>query len=97
MKPEDDEIAFEQELAPGVYSALRRSPDGEIKRVAIQPFREGAPLYASSEIANVSEEARDGWHKLTSVYKAAGDGPAQVATPEYREGWSRIYDKKKLN
>lgn len=88
---EDDEIQFESEISPGVFSALRRSPDGEIKRVAVSPFREGAPLYSSSEIANVSEASVDGWHKLKNVYKS---GPAQVATPAYRDGYDRIFGKK---
>lgn len=97
MKPdEDDEIAFGPEISPGVRSALRRSPDGSIKEVVCQPLRDGAPLYPSSEIGNISQESEGGWHKLTNVCKAAGDGPAQVATPKYRAGYDRIFGKQKV-
>ena len=89
-----DEIKIGPEIAPGVSLALRRSPDGTVKEVACQPFREGAPLYESSEIVTIDREHRDGWRKLTTRYKAAGDGPAQVATPAYRDGYDRIFGKK---
>jgi hypothetical protein len=92
-KREHDEIQFGPEIAPGVHSALRRTPDGKIREVACSPLRDGVPLSPNSEIANVSKETEDGWHTLTDVCKLAGDGPAQVATPAYREGWSRIYAK----
>jgi len=86
-----DEIRFGPEIAPGVRSALRRSPDGTVREVACQQFREGAPLYESSEIADVDPTCNGGWHKLNVRYKV---GPAQVATPAYREGYDRIFGKK---
>lgn len=92
MKPiEPDEIQFGPELSPGVHAALRRTPDGEVRQVACSPMRDGAPLRPNSEVANVSETSEDGWHKLTSLYRT---GPAQVATPRYREGYDRIFGKK---
>jgi hypothetical protein len=96
VKEGDDEIQFESEIAPGVYSALRRSPDGEIRQITCSPTQDGAPVRPGAELANVSAESRDGWRKLTSLYKAAGDGPAQVATPAYREGYDRIFGKQKV-
>jgi hypothetical protein len=88
---EPDEIAFGPEISPGVHVALRRTPDGEIRQVVCSELRDGVSLSPSSEIANVSEGNEDGWYKLTNVYKA---GPAQVATPAYREGYDRIFGKK---
>jgi hypothetical protein len=88
----DEEIAFGPEIAPGVCAALRRSPDGEVRRVVCTPMREGASLAPGSEVAHVGEATGDGaWRKLTRLYKV---GPAQVATPEYREGSDRIFGKK---
>lgn len=89
---EDDEILFGPEIAPGVRSALRRSPDGSIREVTCSPLKDGATLQPSSEIANVSKTSEGGWHKLTDVYKLSG--PPQVATPRYREGYDRIFGKK---
>jgi hypothetical protein len=86
-KREHDEIWF----GPGVYAALRRTPDGEVRQVTCSPMRSGAPLRLGAELANVSEGNEDGWHPLTSIYKS---GPAQVATPAYREGYDRIFGKK---
>ena len=95
MKPKPtDEIRFGPEISPGVYSALRRQ-NGEIRRVVVSEAKEGAPLQSGREIAQVGEEENDGWYDLTSLYKlAAGDGPAQVATPAYRAGHDRIFGKK---
>jgi hypothetical protein len=41
----------------------------------------------------------DGWREAETLYsgpaqKAGGDGPAQVATKEYREGYDRIFGKR---
>jgi len=93
MKDENDKIAFGPEIAPGVHVAARRSPDGEVRQVAIMPMRDGAPLSPGSEVAHVDEACEDGWHTLTSVYKS---GPAQVATPAYREGYDLIFGKQKV-
>jgi hypothetical protein len=87
----DGEIQFGPEIAPGVHSALRRGPDGEIRQVACGPAKDGTPLRPSSEIVHVSEASEEGWHKVTSLYKS---GPAQVATPAYREGHDRIFGRK---
>lgn len=90
-KREHDEIYFGPEIEPGVYAGLRRTPDGEVRQVKCAPMRSGAPLRLNSELAHVDEPSEDGWHPLTSVYKS---GPAQVASPEYREGYDRIFGKK---
>ena len=88
----DDEIKLGPEIAPGVCVALRRSPSGEIREVACRLARDGTSSLGG-ELVYVSETSQDGWHKLTSVYKS---GPAQVATPEYRSGYDRIFGKQKV-
>ena len=90
-KREHDEIYFGPEISPGVYAALRRTPDGEVRQVTCAAMQSGVPLRPSSELAHAGESSEDGWRPLTSIYKA---GPAQVATPEYRAGYDRIFGKK---
>lgn len=85
-----DEIRIGPPIAPGVYSAVRRNDEGE-SVVAISPAKDGDPMHPGTELADISHECRDGWHELRSIYK---NGPAQVATPAYREGYDRIFGKK---
>jgi hypothetical protein len=92
-KREHDEIWFGPEIEPGVYAALRRTPDGEVRQVTCSPMRDGSPLRVNSELAHVDEPSDEGWCPLTSIYKV---GPAQVATPAYREGYDRIWGKQKV-
>lgn len=93
-KREHDEIWFGPEIEPGVYAALRRTPDGEVRQVRCASMQSGAPLRLGAELASVSEPAEDGWCPLTSLYRHSG--PAQVATPAYREGYDRIFGKQKV-
>jgi hypothetical protein len=48
-------------------------------------------MLPGSEIAHISPEDSDGWHEVQTLYR---NGPAQVATPKYREGYDRIFGKK---
>lgn len=85
------EIKFGPEVAPGVHSALRKNPDGTIDSVTCKATKNGEPLGPNSEICHVTR-GKDGWHKLTRL--AGGDGPAQVATSAYRDGFDRIFGTK---
>ena len=87
-----DEINIGPELAPGVHAAMRRKDDGEMRPVRVTIAKDGAPVPPGAELAHVSGQSTDGWHKITTLF--GGDGPAQVATPEYREGYDRIFGKK---
>jgi len=88
-----EEISIGPEISPGLFACVRRSPDGEITQATCSPAKEGAPIPPGAEFAIADEATCDcgTWRKLTSVYKA---GPAQVATPAYREGHDRIFGKK---
>lgn len=88
-----DEIKIGPEVAPGVRAAIRRRGD-ETEPVYFTEHADGAPINPGEEYVRFGKPARDGWRPVTSVYKAAGDGPAQVATPSYREGYDRIFGKK---
>jgi len=91
-----DEIAIGPEVSPGVRSALRRK-DGVTKQVFVKLAKEGESIHQGTELAMVGDPTGDNdgahWHALTSVYKG---GPAQVATPAYRDGYDRIFGKQKV-
>jgi len=92
-----DEISIGPEVAPGVRIALRKQDD-EVKEVLVREAKEGQPMQPGLELAHVGDascECGDGhWRELTSIYKS--EGPAQVATPAYREGYDRIWGKQKV-
>jgi len=87
-----DEIQIGPEISPGVHLGLRRTPDGAVRKVTCMPSGDGVPLAPGSEVVDVEAASTDGWHKMTSLYKVPG--PAQVATPAYREGYDRVFGKK---
>lgn len=54
-------------------------------------------LTPGSEVVDIEEH--DGRHMAKTIYKvplAAGEGPAQVATPAYRDGYDRVFGKQKV-
>lgn len=78
------------EVGQDARVAKRRTDEGE-QLVTIQSAKDGMPMPPGSDIADVDGECRDGWHTATSLYK---NGSAQVTTPEYRDGWERIFGGK---
>jgi hypothetical protein len=77
----------------GLGTALRRT-DEELSFGTFTEVKEGQPIPEGAELAHLSGENEDGWRDVTSVYKRESAGPAQVATPAYREGYDRIFWKK---
>ena len=94
-----DEIFIGPEVSPGVRSGVRRGVDGEVTPMHFTPAKDGAPVPPGAELLFVDEPACEcgTWMKGRSLYKsdrATSDGPAQVATPVYRENYDRIFGKK---
>ena len=69
---------------------MRRSDSGVDFGTFVE-MKEGQPIPEGAELIRVGAEGDDGWRDVTSVYKS---GPAQVATPAYREGHDRIFGQK---
>ena len=98
-KQPTDEISIGPEVSPGVHRALRRCGD-DVTEVFVTPGHgsDGEPIPPGVELAQLgasSCDCGDGhWRSLRSIYKDERSGPAQVATPEYREGYDRIFGKK---
>lgn len=83
-------IKVGEEIGPGVRVALRQDEDGD-RLVTIRKMRDGETVAPGREVAHVGDADGDGWQGVTTLYKS---GPAQVATPAYREGYDRIFGTK---
>ncbi len=77
---------------------VERQRNGERSTGVLAPLRDGQTLAEGTELVTVdtSGESEDGWRDASTIYtvRATSDGPAQVATPAYREGYDRIFGKK---
>jgi hypothetical protein len=92
-----NETSIGPEIEPGVRVATRHGEDHEVRHVVMRPIRDGEPIPPEAEIVRFGERTARGTYSTTTLYrhgKAAGDGPAQVATPRYRENYDRIFGTK---
>jgi hypothetical protein len=90
-----DQIRFGSEIEPGRGAAIRRH-DGGLGVGTFMEVKDGQPIPEGAELIQVGAEDSDGWRDVTTVYKSERSGPAQVATPKYREGHDRIFGKQKM-
>lgn len=74
--------------------AMRRTSEG-VGFGTFREVKEGQPLREGAELIRVGDEDEDGWRDVTSIY-GGRSGPAQVATPRYRENYDRIFGKQKV-
>lgn len=98
-----DQMRLGPEIEPGHGAAVRRGADGKI--VGFGTFttvKDGQPIPEGVELIHVGAEDDDGWRDVTTLYgrepeRSAPErnGPAQVATPAYRNGYDRIFSKKR--
>lgn len=77
-------------------SAAIRQRDGKIESGTFREAKEGQPIPEGVELLHVDAPDEDGWREVTSVYGRRAAGPAQVATPAYRESYDRIFGKQKV-
>jgi hypothetical protein len=68
------------------FQIVIREDDGSWSYGHGRPMREGEPLMPGMHIALADEHG-----VLRRVDGLPQSGPAQVATPAYREGWSRTF------
>jgi len=85
----------------GQGARVVRARPGRLEAGEVRPVREGRPLMASGEVVRL--ERREDAPALFDVhvqYKvpameepalARGTGPAQIATPAYRDSWERTF------
>ncbi len=93
LKPKD-RIRIGPKLEDGRRLATRIHADGSTSNGIIAPAEDGKPIHG--ELLRVNDECHEGWHDVDTVYDASPtlNGPAQVATPRYREGYDRIFGTK---
>jgi hypothetical protein len=89
-----DQIRLGPEIEPGRGAAIRRSDEG-ISFGTFTEVKSGRPIPEGAELICVGDPADDGWRGVTPFYKHESNGPAQVATPAYHEGYDRIFGKKR--
>ncbi len=85
------------EDAEGFQILRRRSVDLPIEVGAIYPLREGKPI-DGGEVLSLRRRKDfpllfDVKIELPEVRRSTSDGPAQVATDDYRRGWDAIWSK----
>jgi hypothetical protein len=93
-----DVVLLRGKTADGEGTQVVRARPGRVEAGEVRPMREGKPLTAGEV---VSLKQRDDAPALYDVKvehvvepaapKGAHAGPAQVATPEYRESWERTF------
>lgn len=78
----------------GEHRAIRDRGDGNLERAHFRVAEEGEAIPPGSELVLLRpEQGADGGYDVAACYKS---GPAQVATPKYREGYDRIFGKQKV-
>jgi len=88
-----DQMRLGSMVGDGHGAAIRRNCE-EISFGTFTEVKEGQPIPDGAELVHLSGENEDGWRDVTSVYKRESSGPAQVATPQYRENYDRIFGAK---
>jgi hypothetical protein len=85
----------------GFHVLRRRDEDGPVELGTVRPLREGHPI--DGEVVSLKQRkdfpfAYDVKVELPEQ-RATSDGPAQVATEQYRAGWEKIWGKpaRRLN
>jgi hypothetical protein len=82
----------------GGYRILRRRhPDSEVELGTIRPLEEGRPIEGEVVSLRPREDVPFAYDVKTELEVNAGgrrfteDGPAQIATDQYRRGWDAIW------
>jgi hypothetical protein len=88
-----DQMRLGGMVSDGHGAAFRRQ-DGKLSFGTFTEVKDGQPIPEGAELVHLSGENEDGWRDVTSVYKRESSGPAQVATPQYRENYDRIFGTK---
>jgi hypothetical protein len=101
---EDVVLVVGQTDDQGGYRVLRKRND-RIETGDMRPARDGVPIHGevvkltprpeASTLFDVEVLHGGPAFEPTSEARTAADGPAKVATDEYRKGWDAIWGKKR--
>jgi len=84
--------------ADGEGTQVLRARPGRIEPGEVRPMKDGKPLTAGEVVSLQQRADAPGLFDVKVEHivegpaaKGAHPGPAQVATPEYRESWERVF------
>ena len=84
--------------ADGQGTQVLRARPGRLETGEVRPMREGKPLPAGDVVSLQQRADAPALYDVKVEHvvegpagKGAHVGPAQVATPEYRESWERVF------
>lgn len=75
---------------------MRKDSEGNPEFGHMTYADDGKSIPPGGELAILENVGEDGWGNATTLYTQTLNGPAQVATPAYREGYDRIFGKKEV-
>lgn len=76
----------------GGLRVIRHHSDHTVSSGTFRMIEEGKPVHGEIVEARAREE---GGFSLKSVYKPESAGPAKVNSPAFKDGWDRIWEKKR--
>lgn len=99
--PGKDVVRMGPDVGGGHRPFIRHTADHRVEGGFLRQAREGEPLQDGAVLLSETEDS--GVYNVDYEYKAegqkagqkaAGSGPAQVATDDYRRGWDNIFGNK---
>jgi hypothetical protein len=87
----------------GLQILRRRSEDAPVEVGTLRPLQEGKPL--EGEVVSLRQrrdlpflyDVKTELADVNNPKRGTSDGPAQVATKEYRRGWDAIWGRRSPN
>jgi hypothetical protein len=102
--PAYDVVLVHGATGDGEGARVLRARQGHLEVGEIRPLRQGQPIAAGEVVRLVERPENPNFYDVKVDYKAptpsttpslrAAHGPAQVATPAYRDSWERIFASK---
>lgn len=93
-KKSKDRVWIGPQHEDGEHCAVRDRGDGILESAHFRVAKDGEATPPGAELVILRpEQGADGGYEVAACYKS---GPAQVATPAYREGYDRIFGKQKI-
>jgi hypothetical protein len=79
----------------GFQVVRRRAADRPLEFGTLRPLQEGKPVDGEVVSLRARKDAPNVYDVKVELpdTRSTGDGPPQVATPEYRKGWDNIWGK----
>ena len=105
-KPDEKDLALvfgrsEDESGEALHVLRRRAATGNVEAGTVRPLREGRAI--TGEVVSLAPREdspllfdceTDRELSSAPALEAAGNGPPQVATNEYRRGWDAIWGRR---